>query len=89
MITIKSKSEIEKMKHRVDVLPARIHIVSDDPDGLKGIDQAKVGKVRMNTYPILKPYIDKIDGMYPLSTDVFIKPLILFTNSCGIGSPVK
>ena len=57
------KWEIEKLQHRVDVVPVRIFIEDSDPDGLKGIDQAKVGKVRMNTYPILKPYIDKIDGM--------------------------
>ena len=51
------KWEIEKLQHRVDVVPVRIFIEDSDPDGLKGIDQAKVGKVRMNTYPILKPYI--------------------------------
>lgn len=57
------KWEIEKLQHRVDVVPVRIFIEDSDPDGLKGIDQAKVGKVRMNTYPIIKPFIDKIDGM--------------------------
>ena len=57
------KWEIEKLQHRVDVVPVRIFIEDQDPDALKGIDQAKVGKVQMQTYPIIKPYIDKIEGM--------------------------
>lgn len=54
--------EIEKMKHRVEVLPARLYISSEDPDGMKGIDQKKVSKARMATYPIMKPFIDQIDN---------------------------
>lgn len=54
--------EIEKMKHRVDVLPARIHIVSDDPDGLKGVDQKKIADSRRITYPIIKPIIDQVEN---------------------------
>lgn len=57
------KWEIEKLQHRVDVVPVRIFIEDQDPDALKGIDQAKVGKVQMQTYPIIKPFIDKIEGM--------------------------
>ena len=54
--------EIEKMKHRVDALPARIHIVSDDPDGLKGVDQKKIADSRRITYPIIKPIIDQVEN---------------------------
>lgn len=53
------KWEEEKLAHRCDVLPAMIYIDSDDPDGLKGIDQNKVSKASQARYPVLKPYIDK------------------------------
>ena len=43
--------------------PARIHIISEDPDGLKGMNMAKVAKARQKTYPILKGYIDRREGM--------------------------
>ena len=51
-----------RQQHYCDVLPARIHLVSDDPDGLKGVNVAKMAKARKMSYPILKPYIDDRDG---------------------------
>ena len=48
-----------QQEHYCDVIPARIHLVSEDPDGLKGINMAKVSKARRMTYPILKPYRDR------------------------------
>ena len=51
-----------KMQHRVDALPCRIHLISDDPDGLKGINMEKYAKARQLRYPIMKPYLDKVEG---------------------------
>ena len=51
-----------RQQHYCDVLPARIHLVSEDPDGLKGVNIAKMAKARKMSYPILKPYIDERDG---------------------------
>mgnify|MGYP006336984549 FL=1 len=51
-----------RQQYFCDTLPARIHIVSEDPDGLKGMNIAKMAKARKMTYPILKPYIDDRDG---------------------------
>ena len=51
-----------RQQHFCDVLPARIHLVSEDPDGLKGINMAKMAKARKMSYPILRPYIDQRDG---------------------------
>ncbi len=51
-----------KMQHRVDTLPCRIYLISEDPDGLKGINMAKYAKARQLRYPIMKPYLDKVDG---------------------------
>ena len=48
-----------RQEHFCDVIPARIHLVSEDPDGLKGINMAKVAKARQMSYPILKAYRDR------------------------------
>ena len=51
-----------RQQYFCDTLPVRIHIVSEDPDGLKGMDFGKMAKGRKLSYPILKPYIDQRDG---------------------------
>ena len=55
---------IEKQKFYNKELPAMIYIDSDDPDGLKGVDQAKLAQIQRNRYPILKPYRDERDNKY-------------------------
>lgn len=57
-----SNEAIERMKHRVEALPCRLFIEDSDPDAMKGVDQAKMARVRMKTYPILKPYIDQVEN---------------------------
>ncbi len=52
-----------KQQHMVDTVPCRIHLISDDPDGLKGINMKKYAKARQLRYPILKPYLDKLEGV--------------------------
>ncbi len=51
-----------RRQHMVDTVPCRIHIISDDPDGLKGINMKKMAKARQLSYPILKPYSDQLEG---------------------------
>ena len=51
-----------RRQYMVDTVPCRIHLISDDPDGLKGMDMAKVAKARKATFPILKPYADQLEG---------------------------
>ncbi len=62
--TLGEVSEWQKARqqHFCDTLPARIHLVSEDPDGMKGMNIAKMAKARKMSYPILKPYIDDRDG---------------------------
>ena len=47
--------EIAKMKHGVEALPAMIYIESEDPNGMKGVNQKKVSKASQARYPIIKP----------------------------------
>ena len=51
--------EKARQEHYCEALPARIHLISEDPDGLKGMNMEKVAKARQMTYPILKPYRDR------------------------------
>ena len=62
--TMSTVYEWEKAKQEFycEVLPARIHLTSADPDGLKGVDMSKVSKANQATYPILKPYRDRRDN---------------------------
>ena len=51
-----------RQQHYCDALPCRIHLISEDPDGLKGVRMDKLAKARKLSYPILKPYIDEREG---------------------------
>jgi len=51
-----------RRQHMVDTVPCRIHIISEDPDGLKGMNMGKLAKARQMSYPILKPYADQLEG---------------------------
>jgi len=48
-----------KQQHFCDVLPCRLYLMSEDPDGLKGINMKKMAKARQLSYPIIKPYADQ------------------------------
>ena len=56
--------QVAKFKYWVKKLPVVIHIVSDDPDAMKGVSQAKVAKSMAKRYPKIKKYRDAIDGKY-------------------------
>lgn len=56
--------EKARYQHYVDTLPCRIYIDSDDPDGMKGINQKKIAKAEQKRYPIVKPYIDQMENKY-------------------------
>ena len=67
--TLKSLGTVEdfeeaKMKYRLEKMPAMLYLLSDDPDGLKGMDQAKNSKAAQMRYPIIKPYRDAMDNKY-------------------------
>ena len=67
--TLKSLSKVQeweeaRLKLMTEELPCRIFILSDDPDGLKGVNQTKMQKARMAKYPIIKPYRDAIDNRH-------------------------
>ena len=56
--------EEARWQHYVDTIPCRIYLLSEDPDGLKGINQEKMAKAQQKCYPIIKPYRDAIENKY-------------------------
>ena len=64
--TLATVEEWEKVRlqHYVDTLPCRIYLVSEDPDGLKGINQKKMAKADQKSWPIVKPYMDRMENKY-------------------------
>ncbi|MBQ7328552.1 MAG: aminopeptidase [Oscillospiraceae bacterium] len=62
--TLGTVTELQKARqqHWCDTMPARIHLISEDPDGLKGMNTEKLAKARQMSYPIIKPYIDQREG---------------------------
>ena len=59
-----SPMQIAKFKYWVKKLPTVIHIISDDPDAMKGVNQNKVTKSMAKRYPKIKKYRDAMDGKY-------------------------
>lgn len=56
--------ELDRLEHRVQTLPAMIHLVSEDPDGLVGINQKRYSEANMLRRAITKPYRDRMESKY-------------------------
>ena len=56
--------EEEKLKYRLEKNPAMLYLASDDPDGLKGVNQKKMAAAMMAKQKIIKPYRDQMDNKY-------------------------
>lgn len=53
-----------RWEHYLEKIPCRIYLESDDPDGLKGIDQEKMLKAQQMRYPLIKGYRDELENKY-------------------------
>lgn len=67
--SVKALSTVEsfeeaKLQYMADRLPCRLYLVSEDPDGLKGMNLEKMANGQQGRYPIVKPYRDKIEGKH-------------------------
>ena len=56
--------EEEKLKFRLEKNPAMLYLASDDPDGLKGVNQKKMAASMIAKQKIIKPYREKMDNKY-------------------------
>ena len=55
---------LKKQEYRVEKLPAMIHIVSADPDGMAGVDQAKMLQVQRIIGPTMMKYREAMENKY-------------------------
>lgn len=58
------KWQVEKLEHRAETLPCMIHLISEDPDGLAGINQKKMAKSMAARAKIIKPIRTKMENKY-------------------------
>ncbi|MBR6917183.1 MAG: aminopeptidase [Clostridia bacterium] len=56
--------QVAKLNWRVEKLPATIYIVSEDPDGQRGINQEKYSKAIQARSKIIKPIREKMENKY-------------------------
>ena len=59
-----SPYSLARFKYFAKKLPTRIYVLSEDPDGLKGVNQTKMAKSRAKIYPKIKKFRDAADGKY-------------------------
>lgn len=55
---------IKELEHQVQTLPAVIHILSEDPDGLNGVNQSKLTEVRRKNGPVIMKYREQMDNKH-------------------------
>ena len=55
---------VERAKHDSEILPARIALLSQDPDGLASVNQDKLAKASIAISRKIKPYRDAMDNKH-------------------------
>ena len=58
------KWQIEKWEHQAEVLPCKIYLMSEDPDGLAGINQKKYAKAMATRSKTIKPIRRRMENKY-------------------------
>ena len=56
--------QIKKLEHRLETLPAMIYLISEDPDGLAGINQEKLTYSMRMRSKVIKPIRDQMENKY-------------------------
>lgn len=56
--------QLAKWERQVEVIPCKIYLISEDPDGLDGIDQRKYAKAMAKRAKIIKPIRQKMENKY-------------------------
>ena len=56
--------QIAKWEHHAKTLPCKIYLISEDPDGLSGINQKKYAKGMRMRSKVIKPIRDRMENRY-------------------------
>lgn len=67
--TLESLSEMKpwglaKWQYKAEKFACRLYIESEDPDGMKGVDQDKMSAAQRALYPIIKPFREKLENRH-------------------------
>lgn len=54
--------EKARMQHYVDVVPCKLFLDSEDPDGLRGVNTEKMAKARQLSFPVMRTYRDQLQN---------------------------
>ena len=55
---------LQRWEHQVEVLPCKIYLISEDPEGLMGINQKKYAGMVSARSKLIKPIRDKMENKY-------------------------
>ena len=58
------KWQLEKWEHQAEVLPCKIYLMSEDPDGLAGVNQKKYAAAMAARSRLIKPIRNKMENKY-------------------------
>ena len=58
------KWQLEKWEHQAEVLPCKIYLMSEDPDGLAGVNQKKYATAMASRSKLIKPIRNKMENKY-------------------------
>ena len=58
------KWQMEKWEHQAEVLPCKIYLMSEDPDGLNGINQKKYAEAMASRSKLIKPIRNRMENKY-------------------------
>lgn len=53
-----------RWQHYVQTIPCRIYLLSEDPDGMRGVNQEKLLKSQQKLFPLIKGYRDQLENKY-------------------------
>ena len=56
--------QLAKWEHQVDVIPCKIYLMSEDPDGLDGINMRKYASAMAKRAKLIKPIRQKMENKY-------------------------
>ena len=58
------KWQLEKWEHQAEALPCKIYLMSEDPDGLAGVNQKKYAAAMAYRSKLIKPIRDRMENRY-------------------------
>ncbi len=56
--------QLERWEHQAKILPCKIYLMSEDPEGLAGINQKKYANMMASRSKLIKPIRDKMENKY-------------------------